>query len=189
MSRLEVKVDKFADVLRSINLLVAQQVLVGVPDSTTERRDEKGPMNNATLGYIHEFGSPAANIPARPFLIPGVEKAQDMIESRFKKAAQAALNGDAQKVEANLMAAGQKTAESAKDVIQSGDFAPLKPATIAARRNSRNTASQRDAEVLYAGLLAQGIESDDAQALAGIKPLINTGQLRDSITYVLRKAK
>jgi hypothetical protein len=189
LSRLEVKVDKFADVLRSINLLVAQQVLVGVPDSTTERIDEKGPMNNATLGYIHEFGSPSANIPARPFLIPGVENAQDMIESRLKKATQAALNGDAQKVEANLIAAGLGTADSARDVILAGDFDPLKAATIAARRRPRDTKSQRDAEMLYAGLLAQGVSTDDAQVLAGIKPLINTAQLMKSITYVLRKAK
>ena len=189
MSRLEVKVDKFADVLRSINLLVAQQVLVGVPDSTTERQAEKGPMNNATLGYIHEFGSPAANIPARPFLIPGVQGAEDAIEARFKKAAQAALSGDGQKVEAQLMSAGMETADAVREKILEGDFAPLSPSTIAQRSRSRNTKSQRESEMLYAGLLAQGIDAGEAQALAGIRPLIITTQLQKSITFVLRKGK
>ena len=189
MSRLDVKVDKFAEVLRSINLLVAQQVLVGVPDTTAERQAEKGPMNNATLGYIHEFGSPAANIPARPFLIPGVEGAEDAIEARFKKATQAALTGDRQKVEAQLMSAGQETADAVRSKILEGDCAPLTPSTIRQRNRSRNTTSQRESELLYAGLLAKGIDAGEAQALAGIRPLINTAQLQKSITYVLRKAK
>lgn len=60
-----------------------KEVLIGIPMSTTERPD--GEITNAELGYIHEYGAPEANIPARPFLIPGVESVKGKALELMKK--------------------------------------------------------------------------------------------------------
>lgn len=67
------------------------QVLVGIPDSNATRTG--GPISNATLGYIHEFGAPEASGPPRPFLIPGVEASLGDVEPYLGDAAEAALEG------------------------------------------------------------------------------------------------
>ena len=70
--RVRVTRDRVSEVLSAVTKLVGREVLVGIPEDNTERvnGDEA---TNAQLGYVHEFGSPAKNIPARPFLIPGTE--------------------------------------------------------------------------------------------------------------------
>lgn len=77
--------DETETVLRNISALTGRRVLVGIPESTAERGDTK--INNAMLGYIHEFGSPARNIPARPFLLPGVRSIKDKAAIILKVAA------------------------------------------------------------------------------------------------------
>ncbi|MFJ7312524.1 hypothetical protein ACIQVE_07085 [Pseudomonas sp. NPDC098747] len=151
--------DHTAKVLEAIEALTKQQVLIGIPSSKAERKEGE-PINNAQLGYIHEFGAPAANIPARPFLIPGVELGKESIENHMKKAAKAALSSDKAKVENELHAAGLVGQAGARYQINSGDHAPLAEGTLSARRKRGRT---------------------------GEKPLIDTGQLRNSITYVVRK--
>lgn len=189
-----IKADKLDALLKSFKLLNESKVLVGVPDSTTERGDdeeEAGQMNNATIGYINEHGSPAANIPARPHLVPGVQDAQDEIAEHLKKAGQAAFDGKKDKVRQELERAGLVAQNSVKDKIENGDFAPLKPSTVAARARARGTKSRRKAEREYldmikSGAQAAGMSLEEIQTAAGIKPLVNTAQYRNSITYVVR---
>lgn len=188
--------DKLKEVVKSINSLVSQVVLVGIPEVDDARRedDESGKVkiskgivsggsetqiNNATLGYIHENGSPANNIPARPFLVPGVQSAQTKIESRLKKAANAALDGNFGNVDNELNGAGMVARDSVKTKINSGDFVPLAESTLKARARR----GRKGAEEELANRLAGGNPSNDSA-----KPLIVTGQLRNSINYVIRKA-
>lgn len=153
--------DDVSKVLASIQDLAKKQVLVGIPASKAERQEgDDDPINNAQLGYIHEFGAPASNIPARPFLNPGVARAQESINNHLKKAAKAAMDGNSEKVDVELNATGLIAQAGAKNEINSGAFEALAPATIAARRKRGRT---------------------------GDKPLIDTGQLRNSITYVIRE--
>lgn len=185
---LKVTKDTVGQVLASIQRLVGQEVLVGIPASEAERNDEDPkPMNNAQLGYVHENGSPAQNIPARPFLIPGVEDTQESYTSHLQKAVTAALNGDNTKVQTELNAAGLVASSGARNKITTGEFEPLSPATVRNRRKSRSTKSMRAAEKKYLELIANGATPEQAQDEAGIRPLINTGQLRNSLTYVIRK--
>lgn len=179
MSATYIKADKLASVVKGIGALVKKQVLVGIPDSTATRDDDEKPgeMNNATLGYIHEFGSPAANIPARPFLMPGVEDAQEDIEARLKKAADAALDGKPGRVDQQLEAAGITAQNSVKDKINSGDFAPLSAATLRARARRGRQGAIDELQSRAAG---NAPNNDNA------RPLIDTGQLRNAITYVVR---
>lgn len=189
-SRVTLAKDDVQRVLASITHLVSLQVLIGIPERTSERENYDGvPVNNARLGYIHEFGSPANNIPARPFLIPGVEKATKPALEVLQKGATSATGGDKAAAERCLNAAGIIGMNFARDEIQNGNFVPLSPITVERRRYSRQTKSMRPAEKKYLKLIDQGYGPQAAQDAAGIKPLINTGQLRNSLTYVVRQKK
>lgn len=178
MSRVILKIDKVAQVVKGINDLVRRDVLVGIPDSAAERRDEDAEqVNNAALGYIHEFGSPARNIPARAFLIPGVRNAQDKTAARLKKAADAALDGQLSQVDSQLHAAGLVASREVKTRINSGDFVPLSDATLKARARKGRKGARAELERRAAG---------EAPSTDLAKPLIDSGQLRNAITYVVR---
>jgi len=176
MKGVRVTKDILAEVVRSINNLVKKDVFVGIPDTTTER-DDSEPVNNATLGYIHENGSPVRNIPARPFLVPGVEDAQERIGQRLNKAAKAALNSQRRKSDDELEAAGMIARDSVKRKINSGDFEPLAAATLRARAAKGRKGAQAELASRAAG---NAPNNDNA------RPLIDTGQLRNSINYVVR---
>ncbi len=141
--------------------LAGQEVLAGVPrDEAVRTSEEAGEMNNATLAYIHENGAPAANIPARPFMRPGVEDVKDKVATEFKKAAASAVQGNEAEIDKRMNRAGLIVQSSMRARINEGPPPPLKPGTIAARKRRGRT---------------------------GTKPLIDTGQLRNSINYVIRK--
>lgn len=177
-----VKIDKVGNIVKALTALTNKDVLVGIPDQTTERQadDDQGPVNNATLGYIHEHGSPANNIPARPFLIPGVKDAREEVEHRLKKAANLALDGNMSAVDAQLSMAGQEARDAVKAKINSGDFEPLADATLEARARKGRKGAKAELASRRAG---------NAPGTALAKPLIDTGQLRNSITYVVRGKK
>jgi hypothetical protein len=181
----KITVDKLGEVIKAISQLANKDVLVGIPDSAPERTDT--PITNAQIGYVMETGSPANNIPARPFLVPGVASVQDEVAGRFRTAATAALSGSQPGAEAALRAAGMVAQNAVKKKINDGPFTPLSPRTIAERRRGRKTQSMRKSEKEYAKLLAQGKTEQEAQDLAGIKPLVNTGSMRNAVTFVVRK--
>ena len=65
-------VSKDEDVAKAMASLAKTHILVGIASgSKGDARTDGGPKNHE-LGFIHEYGSPSSNIPARPFLIPGV---------------------------------------------------------------------------------------------------------------------
>lgn len=138
-------------------------VLVGIPEEKTPRKD--GSINNATLLAINNFGSPANNIPARPVMQIGIKNAQEDVAGEFRKAAQTVLKEGQAAIDRYFQRAGILASQSIKKAINDQDFGGApgpSPATLSARKS--------------AGFL-------------GTKSLIVTGQLRNSITYVLRKKK
>lgn len=189
MKGVYLKIDKVNEVLKSIQQLSKRDVLIGIPNKNAERKNKEGgseTINNAALGYIHEFGSPSQNIPARPFLVPGVQKSSDDWMPRLKKAAEASLSGRSKSALNALEQAGKIAERGAKSKISDGPFVPLKPSTIANRRKSRLTQSMRKSEKEYLRMIGEGMDPAEAQAEAGIQPLINTGSLRNSITHIIR---
>lgn len=154
---LKVTKDRTNDVLKAMAGLTKNHVLVGIPDSTPERDD--GEMSNAQLGYIHEFGSPAQNIPARPFLVPGVNDAKSAVAKQMEAGIKKTLTGDKSAADKALHAAGLTAENAAKAKINSNVPPPLSPRTLAQRR-------------------ARGVTRENT--------LVDTGQLRNSITYVIR---
>jgi hypothetical protein len=138
-----------------------------VPATKTDRRDESGaavPINNAALAYIHENGAPEVGIPARPFLGPSVKENKSEIVAGFKVAGELAGKGNAAAVERQLHRIGLRAQAAARKKITEGPFVPLKPATIAARKRKRKSRKNTD-----------------------IRPLIDTAQLRNSLSYVIKK--
>lgn len=150
--------DNLAEFMRGVRALAKRDVLVGIPSDGTDRREVGGAMDNATLGYIHEFGAPAANIPPRPFLIPGVKSVSGKTSDRLGRGMNAALIGDFAECDRQMHAAGLIAQNAVKGLINSGIAPALSPRTLAARR---------------------------ARGRTGEVSLIDTGQLRNSVVYVV----
>lgn len=155
--------DRVADLLRTIQQMgMGGDVLVGIPSDRDDRSGE--PIGNASIGYIQEKGSAAQGIPPRPFLEPGVANVADKCAEAIRKGAVTALtdfNPNAVMIGKNK--AGLIAQNSVKAAITAGDgFAPLSKATLAARKR---------------------------RGVSRTKPLIDTGSLRNSITYVIRKGE
>ncbi len=162
-SGVTMKKDDVDAILKQIRMLTKQEVLIGVPDENAGRQPEQGekqePISNAEIGYLMEFGLPEKNIPARPFLVPGVENAKDKIGKRLEVGARKALTGDKDAVDIAFNGAGLVAQNAVRAKITDGPFKELSEKTLAARKRRGRT---------------------------GEKPLIDTGQLRNSVTYVIR---
>jgi len=143
----------------SLDQLTHQNVMVGVPQDKVKRQDEDSPIGNASLAYLHDNGAPGANIPARPFMRPGIEAAKKTIIRQFQLAAKKALHKDDAAIERGLNMAGIAAQNAIRAAINEGPGPALSEGTLAARRR-------------------RGRE--------GTKPLVDTGQLRNSINYVIR---
>lgn len=145
--------------------LARTSIYVGIAAGSSKDKRSDGAPDNHLLGFVHENGSPVNNIPPRPFLVPGVENSRDMIVSGLKRAMNSALKGDEKTCSEALERTAIRSASAVKDYMQTADFEPLKPRTIANRNRSR---------------LTQGVRENE-EAGVNIRPLINTGQLRDAI--------
>lgn len=183
-SGVSITVDNFASVIRAITDLAKKDVLIGIPDSAPERTDT--PITNAQIGYIMETGSPATNVPARPFLVPGVQDVQEQCADKLKEGASAALDGNKAGTMRALTSAGIIAEQSVKEKINSNIAPALSPETIKNRNRARGTSSRRASEKEYLKAIDQGVAPGEAQAAAGIVSLVNTGSLRNSITHVVR---
>ena len=135
-----------------------KKVYVGVTAATTSR--ETGSITNAALGYIHEFGSPARNIPARPWLAPGVNSNKPQIEKRLKGTANLALKGKPEEIAQQQNALGLETVSAVQSYMSDpAHFTPLSDSTTDARKRKGQTE---------------------------FSPLIDTGALRRSVTYAIK---
>lgn len=164
------KTNATAKVLSALRGLTHKEALVGIPAENAGRDPEPGEttaLNNAEIGYVHEFGSTIETesggeivIPPRPHLRPGIASVKEKIADTLGTGVRKTLAGDADAAEQSLEKAGMVGQNGVRKYITDGDFTPLAPATIANRKRRGRT---------------------------GTKPLIDTGTYRRSITYVVRK--
>lgn len=151
---------------KKMKQLLKKNVYVGIPQSNSKREEtednKSSQVTNAELAYINETGSPAQHIPPRPFLVPGVQDAKDKV---VKILANAALTTDSNTdVDVALNKAGLVASQTVKRrITQSIDIEPLSPATIRARQTRKSRPRK-------------GV----------MKPLIDSSQMLNSITYVIR---
>ena len=171
---LNIEIKRKSGLLGWIKFLRAQKIMdsmplyVGIPEEKTNR---DGMLNNAQLAYLHSNGSAVNNMPARPFLEPAIEQPEvlNKMANQFKEAFISAMDGDQGGAYAHLSKAGMYGANAAKQYIGSENLAPNAPITIEGGW-MRNKVSGKPFYVKGKGSSA---------------PLIDTGSLRSSITYVI----
>jgi hypothetical protein len=173
-----VVVDHVDDVVNSIRKLSRTRVYVGIPATTPPRSDTT--LTNAVIGYLMEHGIPERNVPARPFLVPGVRSVQDKTTEGLKRAAQYSLDGHYDQMLRQMGAVGLTAVSAVRGVIQARIPPPLAARTVQSRLRKTQAGRRRLRNMQKAGtdLYKWGA--------ANLTPLIDTGNLRNSITYVIR---
>lgn len=169
-------VDKTLDLSAAMRLLTRSEVLVGIPADKGGHPGEDDPVTYSEVGYIHENGAPDANIPARPFLIPGIRAAHDQIVDQLRGAGRAALEGNAGGVAKALERAGIIGQNSVRAQFVDNDWPELAESTL----NKRGPATRDES-----GKITK--RGKTRRERGAVNPLQDTGLLRKSITYVVRK--
>ena len=172
-----------AAVLESVRTILDAEVLVGVPADKTERNDEDGkpsPISNAGLAYVHDQGAPEVGIPQREFMRPGIADAEDEITKRLGSAMRAAMNGNALVAEQAMHQVGLVAQTAIRKKIDDGIPPPLSEYTLRKRaeRGRRGAMTELDRR-------ARGLDP----SMVFARPLIDTGEMRKSITYAIRSRK
>ncbi len=175
------KIDNVPALIKSLERLATLDVLVGVPEENADREDDgekKEGITNASLAYIHDNGAPEVNIPARPFMVPGMNDAKPEITPVLVKMAQYAIAGNHLKVDEGFERVGMVCVKHIQKRITDGIPPPLSERTLQARARKGRKGAQKELDQRGQGL-------PPGMALA--KPLIDTGEMLKSITYVTRE--
>ncbi len=114
------------------------------------------PINNAQLLFLHTNGSPLQNIPARPVLEPAIKANFKLIEPQLQRAAKQVLQRHPVEADVALQRAG----------------------TIAVNVSKRWFTDPRNGW--------QPNKPSTIAAKGSDRPLIDTGQLRRALTFVVR---
>ena len=166
----------FDAVQKALEELFNHEVLVGIPQENNGRAAEDSiSVTNAELLYIHTYGSPINNIPARPVLEAAIEHDKDQISKLLQDATDAALSGSIDGVHGKLEEAGTQGANLARAWFTNPANHWAKNADITVDGGwMKNKVSGRPFKV-------KGKGSD--------RPLIDTGEMRKSITYKVKRTK
>ena len=149
---------------------------------------EGGKVTNAELAFIHSEGSPLNKIPPRPFIEPAIEDSenQEMISVELRKAVEAALDGNVDAVSKALVKAGIQGQNVVRDWFTNpkNNWAPNTPYTILQKIRKKKDSTSK-AIVRY---VDEGGKLGDISGLEGLtQVLIDTDQLRKSVTYTIRE--
>ena len=156
------KVEAYNKLLNGLDFLRDNSVYVGIADDTTERENIEGKeITNAELLFIHTNGSPVNHIPARPVIEPAIKKDRERLLSMMKKAASLAIDGNKSEALNQLRKVGMRGQNISRAwfVNPENGWPPNSPAVQAEKRRKGSTDP---------------------------KPLIDTGELRKSITYFVK---
>jgi hypothetical protein len=164
--------DNLPMVVAALETLSSNVLYVGVPDANATRPPDpqdpnKAPINNAQLAYIHNAGSPARNIPARPFMTLGIQDARDLIQTRMKRLGMLALSGDLD-IDKGFHALGLAVVSKVRARLVAGPWQPLAVRTVMERMRRRKG------------------PNTGWKFLKHMTPLIDTSRMLQSITYVIR---
>lgn len=178
----------FEDIMESVRTILNVEILVGVPSDTTDRPEglepqDEGAMTNAAIAYVQDQGSAEAHIPQREFMRPGIARARDGIERKLASAMRAAMRGDVVVAEMAMQQAGLIAQVSIQDRMGEGIPPPLSDYTLR-RRNARTKKGSKSAQYEMSRR-KQGFAPSTMYAI----PLIDTGELRKSIKYVIRSRR
>jgi len=167
---------------KSFKELSELDLYVGVPSDKKDRKDDGDPgqPNNAVIAYINDNGSPEMGIPQRSFMRPGISDAKKYIINRMRKGGTAILAGETDAAYTTLAACGLTAQNAIRRRINDGIPPPLSEQTLKARIAQRTAIRGAQAEL-------DRREDGERAGTDLAKPLVATSQLRNSITYVIRK--
>ena len=153
--------EKLQDRLQCLRYLATHTVEVGLTSSASGR--------SRTLLAIHEHGSPAMHIPARPVVQPALaqEDLRDEMAGCLTEACGAAFDGDLQGTREGLEKAGQRGADGIREYIDAGIDPPNAPVTLSGGW-------------IYNRVAKKGVP---VKGKSGTTPLVDTGQLYDDFDY------
>jgi len=178
---------KITEAMKEIQNLEA---LIGIPqEANVAHKDESGadsPITLAELLYIHTHGSPVNKIPARDVLDSAMKHNREDISMLLKKVLERASNCDLEGAKAALDKAGLQGASMAQKWFTdpANDWTELKDSAIRARQRKMSKGRIAAADKL----IAQEKASGNKKALSvAYKPLVDTGEMRDAITSVVRR--
>jgi len=184
LPNMKMSVDRVDELWDSLHALARREILVGFPEETTSRDDAGTPggePTNAALGYIHDNGSPEVNIPARPFMLPGMDSVKDTAANRLRSIALKVLRfGPKDMVEQGWHSVGLTVQAGIRKYINQGISPPLSEYTLRERARRGRKGAKQELANRAAGL---------APSTQLAKPLIDTGQLRNALNYVIRNRK
>jgi hypothetical protein len=148
---------KLREIERNVARLGRLRARVGVIGK--QAVTQHGPsFTNAELAYVHEFGSPAAGVPQRSFLRSAFEGQRQEAEKLAARAARAVVTGKVSPEQA-VGLLGEWGVARVREGMVRGIGPALAPATLEKRK--RVQAGKRGRDV----------------------PLIDTGRLRQAVTY------
>lgn len=129
-----------ARIKKDVRGLNSYAALVGIP-STAPRpvdRETKKPLaiNMASLALIHERGSAANNIPARPFMKQTRQRAEGRFARLLRRLYKQVVDGKVRPFD-GLSKLGMAYEGEMKNTFTTGSFTPNKPATIKRKGSSR----------------------------------------------------
>ena len=135
-------------------------VLVGIPQKEAARQN--GPITNAELLYIHTNGSPINNIPKRPVIEPAMLDDRERLTKLLNAFLEAKIQGENEEANKMLGLVGMRAQNDARGwfVNPKNKWPPNSP-----------------------GVRKYKIKKGSTNP----NPLIDTGELRKSITYVVVK--
>lgn len=157
-------IDNSKLVYNAIKTLTQYEVKIGLPKEYAERESVASDearrggvfLTNAEIAFINEYGEPGLNIPARPFLVPGIYKVMPQIIRLIGPAIREILSK--QDPRDSLIKVGRTGRNGVRDFLLFGSIQPLAHATIQYRKDA-------------------GIDHNT--------PLIETGRMRNALSYMI----
>lgn len=154
-------IDKTSKLIKGLEFIKNTDVYVGIPQKKN-KRDDGEEVTNSELLFIHSNGSPINNIPARPVIEPAIEDDAERLSKMLKDAASSAMEGNEEEAIKKLRLTGMRGQNVSRAWFTNpkNNWPPNSPSVEKAKR---------------------------AKGSTDPKPLIDTGELRKSITYVIEK--
>jgi hypothetical protein len=188
--------DLTADIVNSLKDLAKKTVCIGVPSEEDTQRDKISnaellyiqtngvrdvsmrremqhdldngmPYSEAHELYVHENGSPLWHVPPRPVLEPAIDNSKEQIAELMKETVNVALDGGNVTPSLNQVGMQGQNIARAWFTNPSNKWAPNSEVTIKGSKPGKDGKK-----------FIKGKGSDN--------PLIDTGQLRKSITYTIK---
>lgn len=148
--------------IQGLKFLKENAVYVGIPDGHSNRRPDEEHndfgITNADLLFIHTKGSPVNHIPARPVIEPALEDDKERIVKMLEEISKDAMEGNTPGALRRLKMLGLRAQNVCRGWFTNpkNNWAPNSPLVVLRKKR---------------------------KGVTDPKPLIDTGELRKSITY------